>query len=113
MLLSELVKTRTNGVESLARLAAFHAGTKEKVRPFRGGFVSTSRRFFPHPLDVEALERSGVGGLRSRVQVLDASVLRDVGPDHHSFKMTATGFERAPQLLQLQQRPFNHTMLEL
>jgi hypothetical protein len=36
------------------------------------------------------------------VQVVDASVLRNVGPDHHSFKLIAAGFERAQNLLQLQ-----------
>jgi hypothetical protein len=55
-----------------------------------------------HSIDVDKLEAAGVGGLTSRVQVVDASVLRNVGPDHHSFKMMAAGFERAQHLLQLQ-----------
>jgi hypothetical protein len=54
-----------------------------------------------HSIDVGALTRQGVGGPTSRVQVVDASVLVDAGPDHHSFKLMASGFGRAQQLAQM------------
>ena len=31
----------------------------------------------------------------SRVQIVDASVLSGIGPDHHSFRMMAAAFQRA------------------
>jgi hypothetical protein len=51
-----------------------------------------------HSVDSEALAREGVGGPESRVQVVDASTLCDAGPDHHTFKLMASAFERAQQV---------------
>ena len=70
--------------------------------------MQTSKRpdiFIPsthlhHSVDVDALTRAGVNGPTSRVQVVDASVLRDIGPDHHSFKLMVAGFQRAQALTQ-------------
>jgi hypothetical protein len=72
--------------------------------PFRG--MLTSKRpdlFIPsthlhHSVDVDALMRADVNGPASRVQVVDASVMRDIGPDHHSFKVMVSGFQRAQAL---------------
>jgi hypothetical protein len=53
-----------------------------------------------HSVDVDALTCAGVNGPASRVQVVDASVLRDIGPDHHSFKLMVAAFQRARLLTQ-------------
>ena len=53
-----------------------------------------------HSVDVEALTRAGMNVPTSRVQVVDASVLTDIGPDHHTFKLMAAGFQRAQVLTQ-------------
>jgi hypothetical protein len=50
--------------------------------------------------DVDALMRAGVNGPTSRAQVVDASVLRDIGPDHHSFKVMIAAYPRAHVLTQ-------------
>ena len=70
--------------------------------------MQTSRRpdiFLPsihlhHSVDVDALTRAGVNGPTSRVQVVDASVLPDIGADHHSFKLMVAAFQRARLLTQ-------------
>jgi hypothetical protein len=54
-----------------------------------------------HSVDVQALTRAGVNEPHSKVQVVDASVLRDIGPDHHSFKLMVGGFRRAQLLTQM------------
>ncbi len=48
-----------------------------------------------HSLDLPELERAGVNGVDSPVQVVDASVLTDIGPDHHAFKMMLAACQRA------------------
>ena len=48
-----------------------------------------------HSLDLPALARAGVNQAGSPVQVVDASVLTEIGPDHHSFKMMLSAHERA------------------
>lgn len=40
-----------------------------------------------HSVDVEALKACGINTVDAPVQVVDASVLSRIGPDHHSFKM--------------------------
>jgi hypothetical protein len=70
--------------------------------------MQTSRRphiFLPsthlhNSVDVPILARAGVNGPTSRVQVADASVLGDVGPGHHSFKLMVAAFKQAHQLTQ-------------
>jgi len=78
--------------------------------------MQTSRRpdiFLPsihlhHSVDVDALARAGVNGPTSRVQVVDASVLRDIGADHHSFKLMVGAFQRARLLTQSEEGVGNH-----
>lgn len=78
--------------------------------------MRTSRRpdiFLPsihlhHSVDVDALTRAGVNGPTSRVQVVDASVLRDIGADHHSFKLMVGAFQRARLLTQSEEGARNH-----
>lgn len=51
-----------------------------------------------HSLDLTALEKAGVNSVDSAVQVIDASVLSDIGPDHHTFKMLLSARDRARHL---------------
>jgi hypothetical protein len=53
-----------------------------------------------HSVDVDALTNADVNRPTSRVQVVDASVLRDIGADHHSFKLMVAAFQRARLLTQ-------------
>ena len=48
-----------------------------------------------HSLDEAELRRAGVNQGDSPVQVVDASVLDDIGPDHHAFKMMLSAQQRA------------------
>jgi hypothetical protein len=50
-----------------------------------------------HTLDLDALGRGGVNVPGSPLQVVDASVLEDIGPDHHSFRMMALAYRRGLQ----------------
>ena len=40
-----------------------------------------------HSLDLEALRRDGINAHGSPLQVVDASILDEIGPNHHSFAM--------------------------
>ena len=48
-----------------------------------------------HSLDLPALAQAGINTPDSPVQVVDASVLTNIGPDHHSFKMMLAAHTRA------------------
>jgi hypothetical protein len=48
-----------------------------------------------HSLDIQALAQAGINTPDSPVQVVDASVLTNIGPDHHSFKMMLSAHARA------------------
>jgi hypothetical protein len=48
-----------------------------------------------HTFDLPELVRCGVNTADSPIQVVDASVLNDIGPDHHSFKMLLAAHDRA------------------
>jgi hypothetical protein len=48
-----------------------------------------------HTLDLKALAEAGINTPDSPVQVVDASVLMNIGPDHHSFKMMLSAHARA------------------
>jgi hypothetical protein len=48
-----------------------------------------------HTLDLKALAEAGINTPDSPVQVVDASVLTNIGPDHHSFKMMLSAHARA------------------
>ncbi len=52
-----------------------------------------------HSVDADALARAGVGTSDCPVHVIDASTLRDIGPEHHSFKMMLAARRRAASLL--------------
>jgi hypothetical protein len=48
-----------------------------------------------HTLHTQAMHRLGLNTPTSAVQVVDASVLENIGPDHHSFKMMLWAHQRA------------------
>lgn len=48
-----------------------------------------------HSVDLDALKRAGINTPGSPVQIVDASVLNDIGCEHHSFKMLIAARERA------------------
>ncbi len=48
-----------------------------------------------HSVDMAALKATGVNSADAPVQVVDASVLSAIGPDHHSFKMLVSAMTRA------------------
>lgn len=47
-----------------------------------------------HSLDLEALSHAGLNTAGSPLQIVDASALQDIGPDHHSFKMMLSAYDR-------------------
>jgi hypothetical protein len=48
-----------------------------------------------HTLDVAAAAELGLNTANSPIQVIDASALTHIGPDHHSFKMMLAAYQRA------------------
>lgn len=48
-----------------------------------------------HTVDLDALARAGIGRPGHPVHVVDASVLSEIGPEHHSFKMMLAARDRA------------------
>ena len=51
-----------------------------------------------HSLDLEALSHAGLNTAGSSLQIVDASVLEDIGPDHHSFKMMLSAYDRVKSI---------------
>jgi hypothetical protein len=78
------------------------AGDKARAeQPFAGARLSQRADLYipgihlHHSLDLAALADAGVNRPGDLVQVVDASVLHDIGPDHHSFKMLVAAAHRA------------------
>jgi hypothetical protein len=86
-----------------ARPAAIRAATDaarahqpcDGLRPSRKLDTFVPGIHLHHSLDQAALARAGVNVPGSPLQIVDASVLADIGPDHHSFKMMVSACERA------------------
>ena len=76
-----------------ARRAQPFAGLRQSQRPE----IHLPGIHLHHSLDLPALARAGVNEAGSPVQVVDASVLTGIGPDHHSFKMMISAHQRARQ----------------
>jgi hypothetical protein len=51
-----------------------------------------------HSVDLHALASTGINNPDSPVQVVDASVIAGIGPEHHSFKMMVAARRRAAAL---------------
>ena len=84
---SEQIRAATDA----ARHAQPFAGLRHSQRPE----IHLPGIHLHHSLDLPALARAGVNEAGSPVQVVDASVLTGIGPDHHSFKMLLCAHERA------------------
>ena len=48
-----------------------------------------------HSVNGSAVANHGINLPDSPVQIIDASVLTDIGPDHHSFKLLLLAYTRA------------------
>jgi hypothetical protein len=48
-----------------------------------------------HSVDCEKLKRTDINQPGAPVQIVDASVVTDIGPDHHSFKIMLDAIQRA------------------
>ena len=48
-----------------------------------------------HSVDTHALEQCGINTDQAPIQVIDASVVQDIGPDHHSFKIMTRAYAKA------------------
>jgi hypothetical protein len=86
-----------------AQAQAIHAATEaaRTQAPFAGLRVSQRPELtipgihLHDSVDAQALARAGVGDADFPVQVVDASVLSEIGPEHHSFKMMLGALARA------------------
>jgi hypothetical protein len=76
-----------------ARAQAPFAGVRVSQRPE----LTIPGIHLHHSVDLQALARAGVGDADFPVQVVDASVLSEIGPEHHSFKMMLVALDRAQQ----------------
>lgn len=65
------------------------------MRPSQRPELSIPGIHLHHSVDTEALARAGVGEAGFPVQVVDAAVLREIGPEHHSFKMMLAAHDGA------------------
>lgn len=68
------------------------------MQPSRKPDIFIPSAHLHHSVDMDALKSAGVDDLTSKVQVVDASALSDVGPDHHTFRLMVKAFERARAL---------------
>ena len=85
-----------------ARAETIRAATDSarENQPFQG--LTASRRpdmYIPgihlhHSLDLDLLANAGINVPDAAIQVVDASVLTDIGPDHHTFKLLLAAMAR-------------------
>lgn len=80
-----------------ARAQAPFAGVRVSQRPE----LTIPGIHLHHSVDLPALARTGVGDADFPVQVVDASVLSEIGPEHHSFKMMLGAHDRARRTVEL------------
>lgn len=80
-----------------ARAQAPFAGTRPSQRPE----LSIPGIHLHHSVALDALACAGVGDASFPVRVVDASVLREIGPEHHSFKMMLAAHDCAASVAKL------------
>jgi len=86
----------------LPRIQAAAAQARQR-QPFVGAVLSRRPDLYipgihlHHSVDVDALARLGVNSERDAVQVVDASILKAIGPEHHTFRMMCAAYQRARQ----------------
>lgn len=71
------------------------------MRPSQRPELSIPGIHLHHSIDLEALARTGMGDASFPVRVVDASVLREIGPEHHSFKMMLAAHDCAASVAKL------------
>lgn len=69
------------------------------LRPSQRPELSIPGIHLHHSVDLDALARAGVGDPAFPVRVVDASVLREIGPEHHSFKMMLAAHDGAASVV--------------
>lgn len=69
-----------------------------RVRPSQRPELHIPGIHLHHSVDLDALARAGGGDASFPLRVVDASVLREIGPEHHSFKMMLAAHDRAASL---------------
>ena len=85
--------TGTLPLEARTELILRATGEARERAPFPGLRVSQRRDLYipgihlHHSVDLAALTAAGINQEGSSVQVVDASAVQDIGPDHHSFKL--------------------------
>src|SRR5690606_23024079 len=88
------LQPQTSAIRQATDAARAHA-------PFRGVRLSQRAELtipgihLHHTVDLAALARAGVRQPGHPVRVVDASVLKEIGPEHHSFKMMLAAHEDA------------------
>ena len=80
-----------------ARAHAPFAGVRVSQRPE----LTIPGIHLHHSVDLQSLAHAGVGDADFPVQVVDASVLSEIGPEHHSFKMMLGAVARAQRAVRL------------
>lgn len=63
--------------------------------PSRRGELYIPGIHLHHSVDIGALQKAGLNVPGSRAQVIDASVLQGIGPEHHSFRMMLAAWRSA------------------
>ena len=78
-------------------------GVARKRQPYPGLIPSRRPEMYiqgihlHHSVDLESLAKAGVNTPDAPVQVVDASILTDIGPDHHTFKLLLAAMRRTRQ----------------
>lgn len=97
-----------DGTQLVADTAAIRAATDAAraqapfpgLRPSQRPELSIPGIHLHHSVDTVALERAGVADAGLPVRVVDASVLREIGPEHHSFKMMLAAHDGAARAVE-------------
>lgn len=109
VLVRDAYTVSADGMQLHARPAAIASATARarELAPFRGIRISQRPELsipgihLHHSVNLDTLARAGLDSPTSPVQVVDASVLHEIGPEHHSFKMMLSARARAMRAVEL------------
>jgi hypothetical protein len=88
------LRARTDAIQQAAVAAADHAPFANLLRTQRSDLYIPGIHLH-NTIDAGALESTGIDNPASNIQIVDASVLRHIGADHHSFKVMMLAYRRA------------------
>lgn len=88
------LQPQTSAIRQATDAARAHAPFPG-VRPSQRPELTIPGIHLHHTVDLDALARAGVGQPGHPVRVVDASVLKEIGPEHHSFKMMLAAHDGA------------------